>query len=464
MSESNSREIALEILEKVLVKKWTFDDACERNENIKTLDQRDRNFVRAMVLSTLRHKGGIDHFLHGFTREFDDILRLGVAQLKVMGMPAHAVVNEMVKLAENHKTSFTNAVLRKAATEKMECRPRLNFLKWLLGSWEKAYGAEKVAAMLPLMLQEPALDITLKRGHRLQVTGDNTVTRDLKPVTLPNGSLRLQDAGNVAELPGYAQGEWWVQDAASTFAVKMLGDVKGKRVLDMCAAPGGKTAQLCDAGAVVMAVDDSQRRLKRLEENMVRLGFKPEVVCADGREIGKLRNWENEKMGSKENEKMRNWENGNKGNDSQNLNFPISQSPNLPVSQSPSFPSSQFPNFPISQFPYYDCVIVDAPCTATGTIQRNPEILHIRTPDDVKEMVKLQNELVDSAHNLLEPGGTLLYSVCSLQYEEGEGLVKKLNPEKWALAEQKRILPTEFEEFGGIGGFFCARLVKAGGR
>jgi 16S rRNA (cytosine967-C5)-methyltransferase len=213
---------------------------------------------------------------------------------------------------------------------------------------------------------------------------------------LPNGSVRLKDAGNIADIEGYSEGQWWVQDASSAMAVTLLGDVKGKRVLDMCAAPGGKTAQLCDMGAIVTAADDSQRRLTRLRENMTRLGFAPEIICADGRKM------EGE----------------------------------------------------------YDAILLDAPCTATGTISKNPEILNSRTIDDVKEMVKLQRELIDNAHKMLKSGGVLVYATCSLQYEEGEGLVKKLDATQWKLEEQKRILPTEFLEFGGTSGFYCARLVR----
>ena len=383
------------MLDKILNKKWFVDDCFERDSRINSLEQRDKNFLRAMVLTTLRHKGEIDHFLHQFSRDFDNVLRVAIAQLKFMGLPDHAVVNEMVNLAENKP--FVNAVLRKSSVEKIDKNIKLDFPKWMLGSWKMAYGDERLAQMLPLMLEEPPLDITLKEGQRSKVEGQSYFSLDLRPMTLPNGSIRVSGAGNITELNGFAEGEWWVQDASSTMVVPMLGDVKGKRVLDMCAAPGGKTAQLCDAGAQVTAIDESERRTKRLRENMERLKFSPEVICVDAR------------------------------------------------------------NYKAEPF---DAILLDAPCTATGTIRKNPEILHSRTPEDVKEMVKIQNELINVAYNLLKPNGILAYSVCSLQYEEGEGLMKKLDPKSWQLQEQKRILPCDYAEFGGIGGFYMAKLLK----
>jgi 16S rRNA (cytosine967-C5)-methyltransferase len=257
----------------------------------------------------------------------------------------------------------------------------------MLGNWRKAYGKDVVDGFLPYLLKQPALDITLKQAALSQDLGAGEV--------LPNGSVRITDAVTVTELPGYAEGNWWVQDASTTFAAKMLGCVKGKAVLDLCAAPGGKTAQLCDAGAIVTAVDDSERRLERLAENMQRLGFEPKIICADARQV-----------------------------------------------------DGQF-----------DAILLDAPCTATGTISRNPDVLYARTEADVKEMAQLQKSMIEGCYSMLKPGGVLVYATCSLQYEEGEGQIKKLS-QNWKLEEEKRILPNTYAEFGGNGGFYCARLIK----
>jgi 16S rRNA (cytosine967-C5)-methyltransferase len=383
---TNPRLLAVELLDKVLSRRLNFDDAFDREPKIAGLEQRDKNYLRNLCLTTFRHLGEIDHFLNKFTRAKSNILRLGVTQMKFLNTPPFAAVNEMVDVAETkeHK-SFINAILRKVPDYEMDNRAALNIPKWMLGSWQKAYGKEEVEKFLPFLIKEPALDITIKQGY--EWPGEHT--------KLPNGTVRLNE-GSVTELPGFAEGKWWVQDAASSFAAKMFGDVKGKKVLDMCAAPGGKTAQLCDAGAIVTAVDDSQRRLQRLEENMERLGFAPEIICDDARYV--------------------------KGE--------------------------------------FDAVLIDAPCTATGTASKNPDVIHTREQKDVQEMAAIQKSLIESAHGKLKKGGELVYATCSLQYEEGEGQAKKLDAAKWKLLEEKRILPSLYAEFGGTGGFYCAKLQK----
>ena len=346
-----------------------------RDGRLAELDTRDKNFIRKLVLNTLRHMGEIDHFLHQFTRNRDNLLRLGVAQLKFMDMPAHAVVNEMVELGHDkgHK-SFLNSVLRKAVDKELKRNIKLNFPKWMSGSWKKAYGADKAEAIMEIMLTESGyVDLSYKGGK----------------------NERLMNPPPIVEIDGFTEGDWWVQDLSQTHAAQMLGDVNGKSVLDICAAPGGKTAQLIDAGAVVTALDSSEKKLERLRENLDRLKMNCEIICADGREF----NSDNK----------------------------------------------------------FDFILLDAPCTATGTIRRHPEILHQRELNDVAEMVKIQNALLANAHNLLKDDGELVYSTCSLQYEECEGLVKKLT--NWELVEEKRILPCDCE--GGIGGAYCAGLRKS---
>lgn len=382
----NPRKIAVELLDKVTSRHFNFDDAFDREANVALLEQRDKNYLRNLCLTTFRHLGEIDHFLNKFTRAKSNILRLGVAQIKYLKTPPYAAVDEMVDLADTkeHK-SFINAILRKVPEYEIDNRLSLNVPKWMLGAWQKNYGKEEVEKFLPFLIKEPALDITVKQGYEWQ--GEH--------VKLPNGTIRLSE-GNVPELPGFEEGMWWVQDSSSAFAVKMLGDVKGKKVLDMCAAPGGKTAQLCDMGAVVTSVDDSARRLERLHQNMERLGFEPEVICGDAKAV------EGE----------------------------------------------------------FDAVLLDAPCTATGTASKNPEVIFTREQKDVQEMAGIQKELIDSTHGKLKAGGILVYATCSLQYEEGEGQVKKLDTVKWKLLEEKRILPSLYAEFGGTGGFYCAKLQK----
>ncbi len=346
------------------------DDTLSSDGRLAELEQRDKGFVKAMINSTLRHWGEIDHFLHQFTKRKTLEVRMGVAQLKFMDLPAHAVVNEMVEISE--RKAFNNAVLRKCSQKDIHRNTKLNIPGWMFGAWKKAYGEEAAMQIAEAAMTEPAYtDLTHKGGE----------------------TKRVEASQNITQIDGFEAGDWWVQDSSQTHAAKMLGDLNGKTALDMCAAPGGKTAQLIDAGAKVTAIDSSAKRTERLQENLARLGMEAEVVNADGRE------YEDKK---------------------------------------------------------FDAILLDAPCTATGTLAKHPEILHQRKVEDVKELVVIQKALLANAHGLLNDGGELVYSTCSLQYEECEGLVKKLG--NWELVEEKRILPKSGED--GNGGAYVAKLRK----
>jgi 16S rRNA (cytosine967-C5)-methyltransferase len=361
----NPRKIAVDILDKVLKGRFV-DDCLASDTRLAELEERDKGFVKAMVNTTLRHYGEIDHFLHQFAKRKNTELYLGVAQLKFMDLPAHAVVNEMVEISE--RKAFNNAVLRKAAQKDIHRNTKLNIPNWLFGAWKKAYGEEVALQIAENAMSESGyIDLSFKGGATKRVVHNENITK----------------------IDGFAEGEFWVQDASQRHAVEILGDVKGLRVLDMCAAPGGKTAQLIDRGAKVTALDSSIKRIERLKENLARLQMSAEIVLVDGRE----------------------------------------------------YESGEF-----------DAILLDAPCTATGTLAKNPEILVQRKLEDVKELVRIQNELIASAYKLLKKGGVLAYSTCSLQYEECEGLVKKLKG--WELLEEKRVLPFE------SGGAYVAKLVK----
>jgi 16S rRNA (cytosine967-C5)-methyltransferase len=386
----NPRKIAVESLDKILKNRFV-DDVLAADARVAELDQRDKGFIKAMLNTTIRHWGEIDHFLHQFTKRKTLELRLGVAQLKFMDLPAHAVVNEMVEISE--RKAFNNAVLRKCVHKDVHRNVKLNIPNWMFGAWKKAYGEEAAMQISEAAMQEPSyVDLTFKGG----------------------ATKRFESAQNVTEIEGFEAGDWWVQDSSQIHAVKMLGDISGKKVLDMCAAPGGKTAQLIDAGANVTALDSSKKRIERLEENLARLNMKAEVICVDGREY-KI--------------KCHSGEGGN-----------------LKIADSAS---------PLED-DKFDCILLDAPCTATGTIAKHPEILLQRNLEDVKELVQIQRALLDNAHKLLKDGGVLVYSTCSLQYEECEGLVKKLD--KWELLEEKRVLPCAGEN--AIGGSYAAKLKK----
>jgi 16S rRNA (cytosine967-C5)-methyltransferase len=289
---------------------------------------------------------------------------------------------------------------------------RLNTPDWLWDSWVGAYGEDLTRAIAAAHLADPPLDITLMPGEDAAGWAEK-----LDAIILATGSLRRNSGGRVEDLPGYGDGKWWVQDAAAVLPVQLLGEVAGMSVVDLCAAPGGKTAQLAAAGAKVVAVDRSVTRLKRLRENMKRLGLTADVIEADGKR----------------------WQ------------------PKTPV----------------------DVVLLDAPCSTTGTIRRHPDVAWLKSPDDVASLQAVQAAMLDNAPAMLKPGGTLIYCVCSLQPGEGEDQIDRFLVDHAAFTRQPvtdaevvaefitptgdvRTLPCHLQRDGGVDGFFIARLTKAG--
>jgi 16S rRNA (cytosine967-C5)-methyltransferase len=420
----DSRRIALDVLVACLDKGQPFDDALGRHPGFPALDPRDRAFVRLLLATTLRRLGEIDTVLgamierplEGANAVGLQILRLGTAQLLFLGTPAHAAVDTSVELAQSrlpHLKGLTNAVLRRVAREGVAMLgdrdpARLNTPQWLWESWVASYGEETARAIAAAHLIEAPLDLTPRSD------ADFWAGR-LEAEKLPTGTLRRRTGGAISELPGYAEGAWWVQDAAATLPVRMLGDVAGKRVADLCAAPGGKTLQLCAGGALVTAVDISARRIGRLNDNLARAGMMAELVTADA---GK-------------------WT-----------------------------PAEKF-----------DAILLDAPCSGTGTLRRHPDIAWLKDNDDVSRLTLTQDRLLVHALELLKPGGTLVYAVCSLEEDEGpariEGLLGRdarvtrvpVEPSELpSLADaitsagDIRTLPSMWTERGGLDGFYISRL------
>ncbi len=393
------------------------------------LSVRDRAFARLLVATVLRRLGQIDTLIAGCLNAplaaraavVHDILRLGISQLLFLRTPPHAAVATSVDLAHirgflSHK-GLVNAVLRRISVEGPERVEhhdpgRINTPDWLWNSWSEAYGEQLAHAIGVAHLKEAPLDLTLRsNGHEW--------TEPLQGQLLPTGTFRRSSGGSVVALPGYAEGGWWIQDAAAAVPVRMFGQVAGLRVVDMCAAPGGKTAQLADAGAHVTAVDRSARRLDRLVSNMKRLSLTVRSIAADA----------------------------------------LTWRPERPV----------------------DGVLLDAPCTATGAIRRHPDVLHLKQPEDVSRLAAVQENLLRAAVEMLRPGGMLVYCTCSLERQEGPRRIATLlqgNPEverkpldpaeisvpaEWVSAEgDLRTLPCHFGEYDGVDGFYAARLVKRG--
>jgi 16S rRNA (cytosine967-C5)-methyltransferase len=313
--------------------------------------------------------------------------------------------------------ALVNAVLRRLSREGEELAvtqdaARLNTPDWLWQSWCAAYGELTTRAIAAAHFRDPPLDLAIRDRDAAQ----DWAAR-LHGAVLPTGTVRVQTGGVVIELPGYEDGAWWVQDAAASLPVRLFGDVAGKTVIDLCAAPGGKTAQLAAAAAHVVAVDRSAARLKRLQDNLARLSLPAECIVADA--------------GS--------WR--------------------------PAAPAA--------------FILLDAPCSSTGTVRRHPDIPHLKSPDDVTRLAAIQARLLDGAVAMLAPGGMLVYGVCSLEAEEGPRQVEQLLARGAPLRRMPvttaeiggvgqcitrdgdlRTLPCHLGDKGGLDGFYAARLVK----
>jgi 16S rRNA (cytosine967-C5)-methyltransferase len=423
-----SRRVALDLLVSCLDKGQPLDDALARHQGFAGLDPRDRAFVRLLLATTLRRLGEIEEVL-GFLieRPLDganaagrQVLRLGAAQLLFLGTPPHAAVDTSVRLVVDaglpHLKGLANAVLRRISRDGPALLgdrdpARLNTPQWLWDSWIESYGEEATRAIAAAHLIEAPLDLTTRSNT------DFWAGR-LEGEVLPTGTIRREGGGIVTELPGFAEGAWWVQDAAATLPARLLGDIAGKRVADLCAAPGGKTLQLAAAGAAVTAVDISARRMARVAENLARAGLAADLVTAD---VGK-------------------W-----------------------------VTSATF-----------DAILLDAPCSGTGTLRRHPDIAWLKDEEDIGRLTLAQDRLLVRSADLLKPGGTLIYAVCSLQEDEGLARVEALLARDTRLARLQvqpaelpgladaitpagdvRTLPSMWPERRGLDGFYIARLRKS---
>jgi 16S rRNA (cytosine967-C5)-methyltransferase len=376
----DARVMAVDILDGVLGRGKTLEDAMSATQSgarQRVLPPRDRAFAHLLAATVLRSRGRLSAVVGRFieralpreARRAELILLSASAQLLLLGTPGHAAIYLAVEQAQRDPKAeryakLTNAVLRKVAAEGPKIFATLDAVAidvpaWLLARWSSTYGPDTARRIVEASLTEAALDVTLKTP-----TEAASWTEQLGGVALPTDSIRLGEHGAIEELPGFADGAWWVQDAAASLPVRLLGDVAGKRVADLCAAPGGKTAQLASLGAHVVAVDHGATRLSRLDENMRRLRLSDRVTTVQA----DILDWK---------------------------------------------PSERF-----------DAVLLDAPCTSTGTIRRHPDLLHLKTDADVARLAGLQARFVTAAAAMVAPGGTLVYCTCSLEPEEGEQQVE----------------------------------------
>jgi 16S rRNA (cytosine967-C5)-methyltransferase len=425
-----ARRLAADIVGNVLRRKRPLDEQLE-SSNLSLLPERDRALVRALVATALRRLGTLRHLLSSYLErgipseapQVEAALLIGAAQILFFDVPDHAAVDLSVRLvqADRHAARYSglvNAVLRRLTKDGASRLATLDVAmldtpQWLMHRWIAHYGEATARAIVAMHAHEPALDLTVK--NEPQAWAERLGGR-----VLPTGSVRTTAAGPVPQLPGYDDGAWWVQDAAAALPAPLLGDMRGKVVADLCAAPGGKTAQLAHAGARVVAVDRSPARLARLRQNLTRLRLSAETIEADAAQ----------------------WQAGP-----------------------------------------FDAVLLDAPCSSTGTIRRHPDIPWLKTQDDLHKLAATQARLLDNAVMLLKPGGTLVYCICSLEPEEGEQAVAGLlarrpglrrNPirpeEVNGLAElltpegDLRTLPCQLPDpnprMAGLDGFFAARILR----
>ena len=404
-----TREAAFALLTAVLERRRTIEEALD---TLPPMDPRDRAASHRLAATVLRRAGTLDAVLEPFMKKAPPdpvrhILRLGAAGALLLGTPSHAAVGTSVALARARGLApfagLVNAVLRRvteagiAALDELDA-PRLDTPAWLWSSW----GAEARAIATAHQMEAP-IDIVLKPGAHPPEGGE----------MLPTGSVRYPAGTRVTELEGFRDGAFWVQDAAASLPAMLLAPRPGERVADLCAAPGGKTAQLAAAGALVVAVEREPARIARLRENLFRLRLQVEIVQADAAA------WQPDAL--------------------------------------------------------FDAILLDAPCSATGTIRRHPDVPHLKRPGDIAGLIAGQNRLLAAAAAMLRPGGRLIYAVCSLQPQESDVRVigiPGLRPDPFtpmelsALPEartrhgQLRTHPGLWADRGGMDGFFAARLIK----
>ncbi|WP_347264950.1 RsmB/NOP family class I SAM-dependent RNA methyltransferase [Nitrobacter sp.] len=434
-----ARRIAADILDGVLYKRRTLDEQLEgptAHPGLKALADRDRALMRRLVATILRRLGTLGHLLsrlldRGIPTDApraQSALLIGAAQILWMDVPDHAAVDLSVRLVQSDRRAakyagLVNAVLRRCAREGQslidEVRSEsLDTPPWLMARWNGHYGESAAKAIAAALSHEPALDLTVKANAA------HWATR-LHGETLPTGTVRTSLQGSVTMLPGFSEGQWWVQDAAAALPARLFGDIRGRRVIDLCAAPGGKTAQLAQAGAEVTAIDRSSNRVARLRENLDRLSLNARSLVADAIE------WQDDAAGEG-----------------------------------------------------FDGVLVDAPCSATGTIRRHPDVAWLKQDSDIAALTALQQRLLNRAITLLRPGGTLVYCTCSLEPEEGEQVVAALLASDTGIrrvpvsadevagladivtpAGDLRTLPCHLAHddptLGGLDGFYAARLTRS---
>ncbi len=421
-----SRYVAFKIIKKIIIKKNMLDSALKHEQSFIALEARDRSFVRLIISQFLRRNGQAEKILKMHVKKFPNnyikiILKIGIIQLLFLDTHDHAVVDTSVNLTKKiglrNYVSFVNAVLRKIALNKEVLKNvtkiNENFSSIFLKKLTKNWGLSNANQILNLFMKNPPLDITI-------IENINFWKKELKGIILNNSTIRTNFSGDISKMSGYKDGKWFVQDVASSLPCKLFGKIDGKKIFDLCAAPGGKTIQLINLGGKVTAIDISESRLKLLRENLKRLNLNANIICNDV------------------------------------LNFS---------------PDSKA-----------DFVLLDAPCSSSGTIRRKPDILINQNLLSLKKLQTIQTNMLIKALKLVKKDGLVIFSTCSIFKEEGEEIIEKIcnvknlaeidpiNPSELGIFSEcirsqgwARVLPNsifhnkkEYEE--GNDGFFIVRL------
>ena len=420
--KTKPRFVAIDILNEILGNKKSFHELRALGI-LKNLKPNEKAFVQRLVMDTLRNLDRCDRLLKKYLKKdpklrIKNILRLGLTEL-VTGGASHAIVNEAVNYAASNKISrpmkgLVNAVLRKLSSygieewNKDESISRLP--RWLRDPLINAYGKKTVIEIEKIQSFTPPIDITLKDPSKI-----HNWAKELEGRIVFQESIRLESGKQISALPGFKEGDWWVQDIAASIPIRLLGNLSGKKVLDLCAAPGAKTLQLASLGADVTAVDISASRLELLRENLQRCGLEANIIESDAFNI-------------------------------------------------------------VDKF---DIVLLDAPCSATGTIRRHPDLAYCKDGSDFFELIEMQSKLLDHASSIVEDNGLIIYATCSLLPDEGECrieefltrndqfVIKKPNeidkiiPEAWVMnLGDIRITPASSNEKDGLDGFYICYLQK----
>lgn len=413
------------ILKDVIEGFISFDDAFQKatkNQNSMKLSNKDKAFIYLLSSSVLRYltqiDSTIDHLLKEPIKKLPSnpkmALRIGVAQIFILETPTHAAVNTSVDSATVKWRALVNAVMRNVAREEEKYKNIFNdspkVPKWLLDRWKKNWPNDYLNFIECIQDIHPHIDIAVKSNiSKWQI--------ELNAELMPNNVLRLRETGLIADKKGYDEGEWWVQDYSSQLPVKCLNIKENDEILDLCAAPGGKTAQMISLGAKVHSIDLNKTRIKRFKENMKRLKLNTVIENVD------ILTYETERKWNK--------------------------------------------------------ILLDVPCSSTGTIRKNPDILYSKNEKSVSNLIDLQKKLLEKSWSLLSKGGQLIYCNCSLEKEEGEVQIMKflqkhkdckidkissdlIDDIEYSVTDEGwlRILPNGKESVKNRDGFFIASLKK----